>query len=287
VEFASTAAYFHSAKLLSRIAAVLGKPDDARAYADLARRIGDRLNQRFFDGATGLYGPDTQTAPAMALQLGFAPADKRALVLDGLVKNIQRRGGHLSTGIVGTFYLPYALGDNGRADLALKVLTAEGYPGYVQMIRSGASTVWEQWDGINSLNHPALGCVGAWFYQALAGIRPDPDQSGFKRIVLQPQPAGLTWARASYRSIRGRIVSDWRIGGGVFTWNIVVPANTRALVYVPVGESGAVRESGKDASRAAGVKYLGRRDGATIYELGSGRYCFTAPTITACHEVNK
>ena len=281
VELASTAAYFHSATLLSRIAVLVGKPDDARTYAELARRIGLKINERFLDTATGLYGADTQTAPAMALQLGFAPADKRAMVLEGLVKNIEHRGGHLSTGIVGTMYLPYALSENGRADLALKVLTAEGYPGYVHMIRSGASTIWEQWDGNNSLNHPALGCVGAWFYQALAGIRPDPEQPGFKTIILQPRTAGLTWVRASYRSVRGRIVSDWRISGGVFTWNIVVPANTEALVYVPAAQSAPVRESGKDAAQAEGVRYIGWLTGTALYEVASGKYCFTAPVPLA------
>lgn len=277
VALVSTAAYFHCADLMSRIALSLGRSDDAAAYADLARRIGERINAQFLDASTGLYGPNTQTAQVLALQLGFAPADKRAIVLEGLMKNIQARGGHLSTGIVGTHYLPYALSENGQARLATAVLTAEGYPGFVHMLRSGATTLWEQWDGGNSQDHPTFGCVGAWFYQALAGIRPDVNEPGFRRIIFRPRPAWLTWARARYRSPYGEIVSDWKVADGILTWKIVVPANTRATVYVPTRDSGAVRESGKPASQATGVKSVGVDNGEAAYEVGSGRYRFVAP----------
>ena len=121
------------------------------------------------------------------------------------------------------------------------------------------------------------GAIGLWFYQSVLGIRPDPTGPGFHKFILAPQPdpaSGLTWARGTYDSIHGRIVSDWTCGNGHFTLLAVIPANTTATVYVPAKDAAGVTESGRPAAKAKGVKFLRLENGAAVYAVNSGTYRF-------------
>ena len=123
-----------------------------------------------------------------------------------------------------------------------------------------------------------FGDISAWFYKALAGINLDPAAPAFKHFIIKPNlVGGLTSAEASYDSVRGRIVSDWKVKDGRFDLTVTIPANTTATVYVPAADPAAVKEGGKPAADAAGVKFLRVEDGRTLFEVGSGTYHFTAP----------
>ena len=112
----------------------------------------------------------------------------------------------------------------------------------------------------------------------MAGIDLDPAHPGYKHILLHPHPGGgLTYARAAYDSIHGRIVSDWKMENGRFAYHVEVPANTTATVWVPTAEETQVMEGGKPADKAEGVKFLRMEAGYAVYEIGSGAYTFTAP----------
>ena len=150
------------------------------------------------------------------------------------------------------------------------------------MVNHGATTIWELWNGdtanpaMNSGNHFMLvGDLVTWFYQNLAGIRTDRDHPAFKHIIMQPTPVGdLSYVQASYDSSYGKIVSDWKVAEGRFVWNLTVPPNTTATVYVPAQDPAAVTESAKPAGEAHGVKFLRNEAGAAVYEIGSGSYRF-------------
>ncbi|MCX6926141.1 MAG: alpha-L-rhamnosidase, partial [Verrucomicrobia bacterium] len=116
-----------------------------------------------------------------------------------------------------------------------------------------------------------------WLYQSVLGIRPDPSGPGFKKFILAPQPdptTGLTWARGSYDSAHGRIVSDWTSENGRFTLQAVIPPNTIVTLFVPAKDADSVTESGKPAAQA--------ESGAAVLAVGSGTYQFqsTIPEIT-------
>jgi len=84
----------------------------------------------------------------------------------------------------------------------------------------------------------------------------------------------LQFVKASHRSPYGLIASDWRREGDVFRWNISVPANTTATVYVPAKRVESVTEGGKAADRAAGVQFLRTEQGRAVLKVGSGEYSF-------------
>lgn len=135
---------------------------------------------------------------------------------------------------------------------------------------------------MNSFNHYGLGSMGDWMYQTVGGLEPDPSSPGYKRMIIRPRPGGtLTHASSQHETDYGPAESAWRVADGTIEVDATVPPNTRATVYVPTADPGAVRESDQPAADAPGVRFLRTEDGAAVYEVGSGRYHFTAPAPAA------
>jgi alpha-L-rhamnosidase len=129
---------------------------------------------------------------------------------------------------------------------------------------------------MNSFNHYAYGCVVEWFYDTIAGLRPDPDAPGWKRFRIVPTPGGgLTSAAATLETPHGLAGSAWRIENGRMSLNVRIPHNTRADVELPVASGRGVTLDGKALNRP------GRVGGRTVVRLPSGEYSFSLPQ-TGC-----
>jgi len=232
--------FYRCAETMSRVAAVLLREAERRRYADWALRIRDAVQAAFYRPAAGSFG--SQTADAMALEFGLAPQGEESRVLDALVRDIRGRDIRLNTGVMGVRFLFEALTRRGQGDLALALMRRNGYPSFGDLIQRGATTLWESWGeaehdrkhGARSLNHPMMAGYDNWFFNTLAGIRPDADAPGFRRFILAPHPVpGLQWVRCRYRCAAGEIVSDWQCDEREFTWRVVAPPGTTALAYPP------------------------------------------------------
>lgn len=281
----ATAYFAYSASLVAQIARALGRDADAHRYDDLFARVRAAFN-RAYVAPDGRIKGDTQTCYVLALHMDLLPPETRPAAVRHLVEDIERRGNRLSTGFLGTAYLLPVLSRFGHTDLAYRLLLQEEFPSWGYTVRRGATTIWERWDGItpegrfqdpgmNSFNHFAFGSVGEWLYRVVAGIDLDPKRPGFRHVVIRPQPGGgLTWVRATYRSIRGPIASSWRQEGGRFTLHVSLPANTTATVHVPAPSAQAVTEGGRPAHRAPGLRFLGMAGAAAVFHAGSGDYRF-------------
>ena len=102
----------------------------------------------------------------------------------------------------------------------------------------------------------------------------------YKQIRIEPKPGGgFTYAKASYNSIYGRIVSDWELKDGKFKLNVTIPANTTATVYVPAVYVGSVTEGGRPAELAKGVHFLRMDNGRAVFAVGSGDYRFVSEKV--------
>lgn len=270
--FMSTGYLYYTSGLLAKMAGVLGKTEDERHYADLARDVGDAFNRKYWNEAVGGYGSNNQACNSFALFLGVVPANNVPRVVDNLANDVDRHQDHLTTGNLCTKYLLETLAERGRSNVAFRVVTQETYPSWGFMLANGATTLWERWEhltesGMNSHNHPMMGSVSSWFYKYLAGIQADPAAPGFKRIIIRPQVVdGLGWVRASYISMYGVIRSEWRRERDAFVLKVSVPVNTSATVYIPEAQGADVTEGGKP------VTISRREGGARIVELGSGEY---------------
>ena len=246
VEITSTMAYFHCARIVGRTARLMGDDDAARRYLDLAEQVRTALNRKYFDTARHRYASDSQSASAMGLVLGIVPDSERPAVFAEFVRNIREdRKGHISTGIVGTRFVFEALHAGGRDDLAYEILTQPDFPGWVHMLKNGATTLWETWEGGSSRNHPALAVVDAWLYEAIGGITPEPGALAFERFTVAPQPlGGVTWARTAHNTARGLIECSWVMEKGQLTLRLKVPAGTRARVVLPSPKGQQIKECG-------------------------------------------
>jgi len=282
-----TAFYCWNLRLAQRLAGVLGREDDALRYRRMADAARDVFNDKFLDRASGKYESGTQANQAIPLYLNLVPDAHRDMAFDAMVDDVlTKHDGHLTTGIRGTPYMLEVLSDRGRADVAYTIANQKTFPGWGYMIERGATTIWEHWaysDNTYSHNHPMFGSISGWFFRSLAGIRPAPDAIGLDRIVIRPRLVDdLQWVKASYDSVRGTIRSDWERTGDGLEMTVAVPVGTMALVHVPASEPARVRESGKPANEAEGVRWVATRDGAVVFAVESGTYRFVvAPAAQA------
>ena len=283
----ATAYFYHDALLMARYATQLGKTEDAQHFTGLADKLKAAFNGKFFHADTGQYDNGSQTSCVLPLAFGLVPDGQRERVFDHLVAKIMTESkGHIGTGLIGGQWLMRVLTAGGRPDLAYGIAVQSTYPSWGYMVEKGATTIWELWNGdtadpaMNSGNHVMLvGDLGIWLYESLAGIKSDPEQPGFKHILMRPEPvAGLRFAKASHRSPYGLIVSDWQKQDGVFRWKVAIPANTTATLYVPATSAEAVTEGGKPAAQGRGIKFVKLENGRAVYVVGSGNYSIESRT---------
>lgn len=272
----STTVYYDLLRLMRKFALICGKERDAAEYEELASKMKEAYNDKFFNRETACYGNNTVTANMLSLYLGLVPEAYEQKVFDNIVKKTEEDfDGHVSTGVVGIQYLMRGLSKYGRKDLAYKIATNEDYPSWGYMVNKGATTIWELWNGdtanpaMNSANHVMLlGDLLIWYYEDLAGIKCAPGSCGFRKILMQPVfPDGLDYVDASYNSVSGLIKSNWKRDGNMLEWKVTIPANSSAVLYIPkMFNAMPVSQDG--------VHSVNEKDDAVVVEIGSGEYMF-------------
>ncbi|AVT31775.1 alfa-L-rhamnosidase [Plantactinospora sp. BC1] len=286
-----TAYYAYSIRLLGEMAGAIGRTADAERYAALSARIAEAFTTAYV-AADGTVQGDSQTGYVLAIGMDLLPDALRGRAADRLVANLERHDWHLATGFLGTPDLLPALADTGHLDVAYRLLLNDTYPSWGYEIGKGATTIWERWNSImpdgsfgdvsmNSFNHYAYGAVGDWMYRTVAGIQPDPAHPGYAHLTIAPRPGGdIRSAKASYRSIRGTVGTDWRLDDrGQLRLAVTVPGNTTATVRIPAASRHAVTEGGRPAERAEGVRFVRLDGGDAVFEVGSGRYAFAVDRV--------
>jgi alpha-L-rhamnosidase len=239
----ATAYFAHSARLMSRIARVIGRSEEALRYAELSDRVRAAWQAEFI-GPNGRLTPDTQANQVRALAFGLVPTELRPDVAERLVELIREADTHLATGFLATPHLLPVLADTGHADVAYELLFSDTIPSWLYMIDRGATTVWERWNGIDaqgvpfeSLNHYSKGAVVSFLHRHVAGIRLlDESSPAYRHFRVQPVPGGgISWAQAEHDSPYGRIESSWRITAHSFELAATVPPGTTAEIVLPDG----------------------------------------------------
>ncbi|PWT96437.1 MAG: alpha-L-rhamnosidase [Bacteroidetes bacterium] len=265
--FTAAAFYFHHAKLAEAFAGILGNKEDSIKYNKLAGQIKQNIIRRYFVPTTGRFDNATQSAQIFALWYGLTP--EKDLSWEVLMEEFKRHDWHVATGIFSTKMMFDLFRENDANDTAYKIASQPDFPGWLNMIHHGATTLWETWaypEAFPSQNHPMFGAIDEWFYRSLLGI--NSETPAFEKIIIKPQPVkGVSWAKGSYESVRGTILSEWKKQGSGFTLHVVIPPNTTATIYVPSKNKLEVVGSKSD------VKF---EKGYTIIVLGSGDYFFNS-----------
>jgi len=284
-ELISTAYFYDILTIMNRYAKMFHKEEDASAFAKTSAVIYKAYNDTFFDKEKKCYSNNTATANLLSLAFKLVPTEDRQAVFNQIVKKtLGEFRGHTSTGIVGAQWINRMFSEFNRPDIAYLLSTNTDYPSLGYMLKHDATTIWELWNGntaepsMNSGNHVMLlGDLIIWYYESLAGIKVDSEHPGFKHFIMKPDVIKeLTFAKGSYNTVYGTISSSWKIDNNQYSWDITVPANCSATVYVPALAETDVEESGIPATKAEGVKFVRLENNRAIFEVTSGTYKFVS-----------
>ena len=283
-DLVGTAFFAGMAELLSRIAAIIGRNDEAEKLLKLFTGIKQAYVNRFIS-PSGELTVKTQAAAVLTLYFKLAPDEFRQQIVDYLVHDIVvEHDTHLSTGFLGTPYLAHVLSDNGRADIAYALLLQQTCPSWLFPVTQGATTFWERWNSwtkdsgcfagpMNSFNHYAFGSIIDWFYGVICGIKPVSNPPAFKHFRAAPLSGGkLDFARMVFNSPYGMIVSEWRKTAAGMTYKLAVPANTTAEVCFPASSLADISENGRPV--AALFEVVSSDSGRPAIKLAAGTYEF-------------
>ena len=230
---------------LAEMAKILGKTEDAEHYAALSEKI-KAAYDKYLIGDDGEIQKGHQAAYIRTLALDLVSAEKKPMVIAQLKRELEAANYHLNTGFLSTVYLLPTLCDNGLVDEAFRVLEQTEAPGWLHPVTLGATTMLENWNGMDvfrdSFNHYSFGAVCQFLFEYVAGIRPSFDAPGFREFELRPIIGGsLTWAEGSYKTPYGTIRSRWEREGKHFVYICTVPEGTTARLTLPDGSAKTLR----------------------------------------------
>ena len=263
--------YIFDLQIMVETARVLGRSEDEALYVRLLSERKQEFVSRYLDPATGRFiaseyargrqGQPIHVQGSYVLPLAFGIIDDgalRAKVAANLAQTILRPGVtdngincppySLMTGFITTAWISKALSDNGRSDLAYRLLQQTTYPSWLYPVTQGATTIWERLDSyteergfggnnsMNSFNHYSFGAVGQWLMAYSLGIDRDPSTPGFKHFILHPEadPTGrMTWAKGWYDTPYGRIESSWKRTGSKVEYTFTIPEGCSATLRIP------------------------------------------------------
>jgi len=277
--------YAHSTQLIINAATVLNKKEDVALYTAQLIRVRAAFMKEYVS-PNGRLISGTQTAYTLALNFDMLPENLRQQAAKRLVDNIESYGNHLTTGFLGTPYLCHVLTRFGYTNVSYKLLLQEQYPSWLYPVKMGATTIWERWDGqkpdssfqsvgMNSFNHYSYGAIGDWMYRQMVGLDTYEDGVGYKHSKVQPHiGGGFTNATASLETYYGKLSSGWKLQGDEIYFDVTIPANTIASVFIPTKEVAKVSENGQALSSVNGLKIIGQKEDYLETQLGSGEYHF-------------
>ena len=273
----ATAIYYYDASLMSQMAGLLGKKDNAKKYDKWAEDIRSAYNKEFLKPETHIYSTGSQTAIAMPLVLGIVPDSLKKEVFQTLIESINKSGKALTAGDVGFHFLVKALQEGGAGDLQFEMNAREDVPGYGFQLKKGATALTESWAALErvSNNHLMLGHLMEWFYGGLGGIEQTDKSVAYKEAFMAPQMVnGIDLVSSDFRTPYGTIVSRWTksVEGNII--EVEVPVNSKAIMVLPVKEGSEILENGVSIFKSADVKMISQSEGKVTLKFGSGTYKF-------------
>jgi alpha-L-rhamnosidase len=239
----ATACLYRDLRILTEVADLLGRSEDAAHFAELAERTKTAFNENYVNN-DGTIQSDAETVYALAIVFGLLDVETTQLSGKRLTELVAESGYHIQTGFAGTPYVLDALTATGHLDEAYRLLLQRECPSWLYPVTMGATTIWERWDSMlpdgtinpgqmTSFNHYALGAVADWLHRSIGGIT--PLQPGYSRVLIAPQPDGnIHWTRSSLETRHGTISVSWsRDDDGPIELDIAVPQGVTALVQLP------------------------------------------------------
>lgn len=204
--FVNTCVLIETLGYMEKIALRLGKEDELPAFQALRERAKAAVMRTYYDPESGSFAGGVQGADALALASGLG--DERTF--SRLVTTFGEQG-FMGTGILATPALCDLLFERGEEDLAFALLTSHQLGSFGYMMDHGATTLWEEWDGVYSHDHPMFGACAHHLISSILGITQTEASVGFETLLIAPKiPAGLEFAKGSVIFSKGKVAVSWR-----------------------------------------------------------------------------
>lgn len=250
-EFISSAYLYWQFNLMAYIAGLLGKKKDVKYFNKLAKKCKETFNAKWFDAEKICYHNDSQTANIVPVSLGLCAPEHKDALIKRVVDDCIAKGKHNTSGNQGYRHFFYQLAEAGETQLLIDVLKNEDYPGWGNMLKKDATTIWERWEEeikleMHSFDHPMFASFDGFFYHYLGGIKIDDDARGCDKITIRPFANNeLTYVNCALDTIRGTIVSNWKKEDGKVILNLTVPHTVAAKLDFAGTIDGVAFEKGK------------------------------------------
>ncbi len=227
--------YYNCLQYMITFAGITGHSEDAVEYRRRSERVKNSFRKTFCRPDGGCSN-NTITELACALYYDFTGTPDATAAL--LVEKCREAGHRAIFGIIGAKLVPRVLADHGFIEDAFKIITQDEFPGWGYSIKQGATTLWEQWSGINSQCHIMYGSVDGWLYEYLAGIK--IEEPAFRVVHFAPCfVKGVNHVEASRKISSGAVSAKWTRDGDKIIFECHIPEGSTGIL-----ELNGIREAG-------------------------------------------
>ena len=260
-------------EIMQKVSTILEKNDDATEFQEEIKISREIIHKTYYNPEKGIYANGEQPYLIFPLKIGVTPDELKDEVFDKYIETmLVNDSGHVNTGMMATQQVIDYLMEVDRNDLISTFVDKTTFPGWGYMLECGATTCTEQWNGYYSQIHSCFPYIGGWFYRGLAGINWDEDAPGFKNVILRPGIVkSVDWVKCSYQSPYGEIASNWKVEGNVFAWEVTIPPNSTATVYIPGSD---IKENGIILEESENITFMNGEKNYTVFKVKSGQYFF-------------
>ncbi len=226
----------------ARLAELLDETADARRYREAAEALKAAINahlwsdahQAYIDSihADGTRSKVVSQQTNTVIYLCDVATPERLPIIERYVKDVPEGWVRIGSPFM-MFFTFEALVKLGDFDSMLAIMRER----WGEMLDKGATTCWETFPGFDprwwTRSHCHAWSAAPTYFLSTYQLGVRPLTPGFRRALIAPVPAGLTWARGRVPTPHGEIVVDWEQSAGRFALTVSLPSEVAGLIRLP------------------------------------------------------
>ena len=208
--YVNSCLYVRFMRQVMEIGKILGREDEVSFLGDRIEKVTKAINAAYYSFQQRAYIGDIQGSSCLAMQAGLGNENVKNKIIEKY-----RNLGQFDTGIIATDALIGWLFEVNENQLAFDLLSNEKEVSFAHMADTGATTLWENWNGADSHNHPMFGAVTKYLFKYLLGIRQPDDSAAFRKVIISPRFVnGIDRIKGHITTESGKISVEYKIKNG-------------------------------------------------------------------------
>lgn len=231
--YVNTYFYVISAEIAVKTAKLLGNASDVAIIENKIAEHKKAIEGAYFNTFDDCYIGNVQGASSFALNIGLGTKK----TLDKFIAYYEKQA-CFDSGIFATELVSKTLFEAGRADIAVKLLTASNPAGFGAMMKAGATTLWEEWASARSHSHPMFGAVVSHLFEYLLGVRQTENSVAYSEIIISPVFTDkVNDIEGSITTVKGEISAHITKNAESVSYSVIIPNNVKATLVLPNGDN--------------------------------------------------